>query len=99
MPQAQINPILNLLPLALIFVVFYFLIIRPQRAKEKEQQAMINNLQKNQEIVTTGGIHGTIVNVKDKTFIIRVDENVKIEIDKSSVAYVKKQGAVANQGA
>ena len=46
---------------------------------------------KNDEIVTTGGIHGTIVNVKDKTLVIRIDENVKMEIEKNCVAYVKKQ--------
>ena len=68
MPQAQaINPMMNLLPLLLIFVIFYFLIIRPQKSKEKEHQSMLSSLAKNQEVVTTGGIHGTIVNVKEKT--------------------------------
>jgi preprotein translocase subunit YajC len=82
--------LLNLLPLVFIFVIFYFLLIRPQKTKEKEHQKMLAGLNKNEDIVTTGGIHGTIVNVKDKTLIIRVDENVKIEIEKSCVAYVKK---------
>lgn len=91
MPQAQAaNPLLNFLPLILIFVVFYFLLIRPQKAKEKQHQNMLNKLSKNDEVVTTSGIHGTIVNVKDKTVTLRVDDNVKIEMEKNCVAYVKK---------
>ena len=98
--QGQVvNPILNLLPLLLIFAVFYFLIIRPQRSKEKEHQNMLNKLSKNDEVVTTGGIHGTVVNVKDKTVIMRVDDNVKLEMEKSCVAFVKKQQASPNEGA
>ncbi|MGD0335758.1 MAG: preprotein translocase subunit YajC [Candidatus Omnitrophota bacterium] len=96
MPSQQaVNPMLQMFPLLLIFLVFYFLLIRPQRQREKEQQKMLNSLNKNDEIVTTGGIHGTIVNVKDKTIIIRVDDNVKLELEKSCVSCVKKpQGAV-----
>lgn len=97
MPQSQAtSPFIQLFPLILIFVVFYFLLIRPQKSKEKEHQKMLNNLQKNDEIVSTGGIHGTIVNVKDKSVIVRIDENVKIELEKNCVAYIKKpQGAAA----
>ncbi len=83
------NPILNLLPLAFIFVIFYFMLIRPQKQKEKEHQKMLEGLGKNDEVVTSGGIHGTIVNVKDKSFILRVDENVKIEVEKNCIAYLK----------
>ena len=94
MPQGQaVNPIVNLFPLVLIFVIFYFLLIRPQKAKDKEHQKMLSSLNKNDEIVTSGGIYGTIVNVKDKTVIVRIDENVKIELEKNCVSYVKKQQA------
>lgn len=91
MPQQTVaNPIVQLFPLALIFIIFYFLLIRPQKQKEKEHQKMIQGIDKNDEIVTLGGIHGTVVNVKEKTLILRIDENVKMEIEKSSVAYIKK---------
>jgi preprotein translocase subunit YajC len=91
MPQAQAaNPIIQLVPLALIFIIFYFMLIRPQKKKEQGHQKMLQNLAKNDEIVTTGGIHGTIVNIKEKTFILRVDDSVKIEIEKNCVGYVKK---------
>jgi preprotein translocase subunit YajC len=52
---------------------------------------MINNLKKNDEIVTGGGIHGTIVNIKEKTVVVRIDDNVKIEIDRTAVARVEKR--------
>ncbi len=88
-PQA-VNPIINLLPLVLIFVIFYFLLIRPQKQKEKEQKNMLSNLNKNDEVVTSSGIHGTIVNVKEKTVTLRIDDNVKLELEKNCVAHVKK---------
>lgn len=96
MPQSQqaVNPIINLFPLILIFIIFYFLLIRPQKTKEKEHQKMLSNLNKNDEVVTSSGIYGTIVNVKDKTVILRIDDNVKIEIEKNCVAYKKKPQGV-----
>ncbi len=91
MPQStQVNPLINLLPLVFIFVIFYFLLIRPQKTKEKEHQKVLTGLNKNDEVVTSGGIHGTIVNVKEKTVVLRIDENVKMEVEKNCIAYVKK---------
>lgn len=99
MPQtAQVNPIINMVPIALIFVVFYFMLIRPQRNKEKEHQKMVNDLNKNDEVVTSGGIHGTIINVKERSVVLRVDDNVKIEVEKSCIAYIKKNQSTS-QGA
>ena len=91
MPQSNAaSPLIQLFPLVLIFIIFYFLLIRPQKQKEKEHQKMLSGIAKNDEVVTLGGIHGTIVNVKEKTLILRIDENVKMEIEKNSVAYIKK---------
>ncbi len=97
--SAQVSPLINLFPLILIFVVFYFLLIRPQKSKEKEHLKMLANLNKNDEVVTTSGIHGTIVNVKDRTVILRVDENVKMEMEKNAVAFVKKTQGETGQKA
>ncbi len=88
-PQAA-NSIMSFVPLVLIFVIFYFMLIRPQKKKEQEHQKMLGNLAKNDEVVTSSGIHGTIINVKEKSVILRIDENVKIEIEKNCVAYIKK---------
>jgi preprotein translocase subunit YajC len=93
-PQTPVNPVLNLVPLALLFVIFYFLIIRPQKKQENDRQKMISSLNKNDEVVTTGGIHGTVVTVKEKTVIVRIDENVKVEVEKNCVSFVKKTQSV-----
>ena len=66
------------------------MLIRPQQKKQKDYEKMLSTLNKNDEVVTTGGIHGTVINVKDTTLILKVDENVKIEIDKNAIAYLKK---------
>jgi len=90
MEPTAVNPLVNFLPLIVIFIIFYFLLIRPQRLSQKAHQRMIQSLQKNDEVVTTGGMHGKIINVKDKTIILRIDDNVKVELDKNCIAYLKK---------
>jgi len=91
MPQAQtVSPIINLIPFIFIFIIFYFLLIRPQKTKDQEHRKMLEKLDKNDEVVTSGGIHGTIVNVKEKSIILRIDDNVKMEVEKGCIAYVKK---------
>lgn len=91
MEQQAVNPLVSFMPLIFIFIVFYFLLIRPQQKKQREHEQMLKNLTKNDEVVTSGGIHGTIINVKDTTVILRVDENVKLEVEKHSIAFVKKR--------
>lgn len=86
----QVNPLIFVSQFLLIIVIFYFILIRPQRKQEKEHQEKLKNLAKNDEVITSGGIHGTIVNVKDATVVLRVDDNVKIEVDKNAIAVVKK---------
>ncbi|MFH0772213.1 MAG: preprotein translocase subunit YajC [Candidatus Omnitrophota bacterium] len=93
MEQQAANPIASFLPLILIFVVFYFLLIRPQQKQKKQHENMVKNLGKNDEVVTSSGIYGTILNVKDSTFIVRIDDNTKIEIEKYSIAHLKKKRA------
>ena len=88
--QAASSPLVSLMPIILIFDIFYFLLIRPQQKKQKEHQKMLSELKKNDEIITAGGVHGTIVNVKENTFMVRVDDNVKLEISKSAVTGLKK---------
>ncbi len=71
-----------------IILIFYFLIIRPQRQQQKKIKEMQDNLKKNDEVVTASGIHGTVAIVKDKTVVLRVDEGCRIEFDRESVASV-----------
>ena len=73
-----------------IFAIFYFLLIRPQKKAQEEHKKMVSALKKNDEVVTNGGIHGTIVGVKDTSVVLRVDDNVKIEVQRGAIATVKK---------
>jgi len=91
MEGQAVNPLASFLPLILIFVVFYFLLIQPQQKQKKQHEQMIKNLGKNDEVVTGGGIHGTILNVKETTVVLRVDDNAKLEVEKYSIAAVTKK--------
>jgi len=87
-----------ILPMVLIFGIMYFLIFRPQAKKQKQHKTMVNSLKKGDKIVTSGGIYGTIAGLKEKenTLIVKVAENVKIEVTRSSVAKVRgKENGVA----
>jgi preprotein translocase subunit YajC len=77
-----------LLPMILIFAIMYLLIFRPQAKKQKKHQAMISDLKKGDKIVTAGGIHGTIAGIKEKenTLIVKIDDNVKVELSRGSVS-------------
>jgi len=78
----------TLVTFGLVFVVFYFLIIRPQNKKQKEMKNMIAGVKKGDKIVTIGGIHGTVHAVKEGTVVVKVDDDCKIEFSKSAVATV-----------
>ena len=68
-----------------LFAIFYFLMIRPQQKQRKEIEKMRNALSENSRVVTAGGIHGVIRAIKENTFIVEIDKNVKIEVDKTSI--------------
>ena len=88
---AQGNPMMQFLPLLIImFAIMYFLIIRPQKQKEKKRKALISNVRKQDKIVTTGGVHGVVTSVKENEVIVRVDDakDVKIKIDKSAITSI-----------
>jgi preprotein translocase subunit YajC len=72
-----------------VFVIFYFLIIRPQNKKQKEAQKMIQAIKKGDHVVTAGGVHAVVYTVKEKTVILKVDDNTKMEFSKSAVASVE----------
>ena len=92
-PDQAANPLMQLpiIPWILIFIIFYFLLIKPQKDKQKKQKETMGSLKKNDEVVTAGGVHGTVSLVKDKTVVVRVDDNVKIEFDKESITAVSSK--------
>jgi preprotein translocase subunit YajC len=85
------SSLFSFLPLVAIVAIFYFLILRPQNKKQKETQKMLSALKKGDQVVTIGGVHGVIQSVKESTVIVKVDENVKLEFNRSAVATVSSQ--------
>lgn len=92
-PATGSQTLMSVVPFVLIIAIFYFFIIRPQNKKQKETQKMIDALKKGDKVVTIGGIHGVVTSTKEKTVILRVDDNVKIEVNRSAVAGVEKESA------
>ncbi len=87
----QVNPLVQFMPIILMFVIFYFLLIRPQQKKQKESQAMIANLKKGDKVVTTGGILGVISSLQDDYVVLAVGGlETKIEILKSAIAGLRQ---------
>jgi preprotein translocase subunit YajC len=82
------NALMTFLPFVAIIAIFYFLIIRPQNKKQKETQKMLSALKKGDKVVTIGGIHGTIQTVREQSVIVKVDENTKIEFNRSAISSV-----------
>ena len=77
-------------PLIFIFVIMYFVMLRPQKKRQQEQQRLISALKTGDRVVTNAGIHGLISNVKEATVIVKVADNVKIEMEKSAITNVLK---------
>ena len=78
-------------PVLLIFVVFYFLLIMPQQKKAKQHKEMLDSLDKGDEVITSGGIHGKIVGVADQVLTIDIGDKVKIKVSRDFIAH-KKSG-------
>ncbi len=77
--------IMQMVPLVLIFAVFYFLLIRPQQKRAKEQQEMIKALKKGDAVVTSGGLHGTITGLTDTVVTLEIADNVRVKISRQHI--------------
>lgn len=84
----QVNPLASFLPFILIIVVFYFFMIRPQKKKQQEREKMISAVSKGDKIITVGGLHGTVQGTKEKSVIVKIADNVKVEVERSAIATV-----------
>jgi preprotein translocase subunit YajC len=80
----------QLLPWVAIFAIFWFLLIRPHQKQQKEREAMLGQVKKNDRVVTSGGIFGTVTNVRDKELTLKIDDanNVRIRVTRSAVAAI-----------
>jgi preprotein translocase subunit YajC len=80
------GPLLQFVPLIVIFGIFYFLLFAPMRKKQKALQQLISNLQKGDRVITTGGLHGEVVSVKEDVVMVKLADNIKVRVSKSAVA-------------
>ncbi|MBI2204768.1 MAG: preprotein translocase subunit YajC [Candidatus Rokubacteria bacterium] len=71
-----------------IFAIFYFLLIRPQQKQRRERESMLTAVKKGDRIVTTGGLHGTVMNLSEQTVTLRVTDGVKLEFDRSAIGRI-----------
>ncbi len=81
----QSNPLVTFLPLILVFVVFYFFMIRPQMKKQKEMTNYRSSLKRGDKVITTGGLYGKIYEVKDNYVLMDVGGDIKLKVDKSAL--------------
>ena len=91
---AQENPFLTFLPMIAIFVVFYFLLIRPQQKKQKEARAMLEALEKGNEVVTAGGMLGRIVKLDEQYVTVEVAPNVQVVVQRGAISQLLPKGTL-----
>ena len=90
------SPLTMFIPIVVMFLIFYVLVFRPQTKVRKEHELMRKHLKKNDEVVTSGGMFGTVVNVKPDAVTLRIDDNVRVEVESSAIVRLvrsKAQGA------
>ncbi len=85
-PVSQTPALVGFLPIALIILIFYFLLYRPMRKRQKNLEAMVSSLKNGDKVITNGGIYGTIAGIKDHTVMLKVSDQAKIEVAKSAIA-------------
>ncbi|GAB5519164.1 MAG: preprotein translocase subunit YajC [Rhodothermales bacterium] len=90
-PAEGQNPLISFIPLILIFVVFYFFLIRPQKKKEQTRQSMIDAIKKGDRFITVGGVHGTVTQVDDTSVLAQVDSSTKLRIEKNAISSVNNK--------
>ena len=71
-----------------IFLIFYFMIIRPQQKRAKEREKLLSSIEKGDKVITSGGVHGTVAGVEEKTILLQVTENVKLKIERSAISTI-----------
>ena len=88
--QGTPNGIGPLIMLPLIFAIFYFLVFMPMKKRQKKVEAMITALKNGDRVITTSGIYGVVSGIKDKTFIIKIADQIKIEVAKNAIASLQE---------
>ena len=95
MPAQQVQQIASLLPLVVIFAVFYFMMIRPQQLQQKKYREMISRLKKGDRVLTRGGLYGVILEVKDNDLMLELAQNVRVRADRTAVQSLVRRGSTS----
>jgi preprotein translocase subunit YajC len=82
----------TLIMFTLIIAIFYFMILRPQQKRQKDRQKMLDAVKKGDKVVTSGGMHGTVAGIDEKSILVQVAENVKLKFDRTAIAAVVREG-------
>lgn len=90
--QQAPNPLVQFIPFILIIVIIYFMMIRPQKKRQQEHEKMVTGLAKGDKVITVGGLHGTVQSTKEKSIIVKIADNVKVEIERTAVSTVVPSG-------
>lgn len=78
----------SLLPFLLIILVFYFLILRPQQKRQKERQKLLDSIKKGDKVIISGGIHGVVEGLEDKTALVKIADNTKVKVDRTAISAI-----------
>jgi len=97
-PNQQGGGLMSMLPLLLIFVVFYFFMIRPQMRKAKDQKNYRNTLSKGDKVITIGGVHGKIVDMDDTTVILEMIDKARVKVEKSAISMENSMALAGKNG-
>jgi preprotein translocase subunit YajC len=92
MQTGQQMPLPFILTLVVFFFVWYFLLIRPQRSQAKKRQEMLNTLKRGDRVVTMGGIHATVADLKEDLLVLDLAPNIRVKADRGSISYVRAKG-------
>ena len=79
-----------LVPILLVFLIFYFMILRPQQKKQKDREKLLSSVQKGDKIVTVGGLHGTVIGLEEKTVLVQVADDVKVKLERSAISAINR---------
>ena len=84
--------VIQIVFLGALFAIFYFLLIRPQQRQRRDREAMLNSVKRGDKVVTSGGLHGTVVGLSEHTIVLKVADQVKLEFERSAIGRIVAQG-------
>jgi preprotein translocase subunit YajC len=95
-PGPGVNPYVQLIPIALVFAIFYFIILLPTKRRQKKLEEFLNSLKVGDRVVTTGGIYGSVTKVSEKSVQLQIANNVRVEVARSAIVGYQGQDALAD---